>query len=215
MTRKTNTYKDKKYFYYYCPTGKKHGCKHPTMLKEDDLVQCVLQSLQAHIRNVISLDTILDSLSEEQLNHELIAEYKAQIADNETRLEQVTRFKATLYENFIGGLLDKNEYKTLKDSYVNQSKQIQEAICRLRQEIDTAMNFTNDRLKWVQHFKQFSTMTELDRRAVIALIESIMVISKTELKITFRYQLEYEAALYKLGNHEATMKSEQEGMEVV
>ena len=32
MTRKTNTVKGKKYIYYHCPTGKKHGCEHPTML---------------------------------------------------------------------------------------------------------------------------------------------------------------------------------------
>ena len=41
-------------------------------------------------------------------------------------------------------------------------------------------------------------MTELDRRAVVTLIQSIRIISKTELKITFRYQMEYEAALQKL-----------------
>lgn len=52
MTRKTNTVTGKKYIYYYCPTGKKKGCDHPVMLKEDDLITCVLESLQAHIRNV-------------------------------------------------------------------------------------------------------------------------------------------------------------------
>ena len=38
----------------------------------------------------------------------------------------------------------------------------------------------------------------MDRRAVVTLIQSIRIISKTELKITFRYQMEYEAALQKL-----------------
>ena len=52
--------------------------------------------------------------------------------------------------------------------------------------------------KWVQHFKEFSALTELDRQAVITLIQSIRVISKTELSITFRYQMEYEAAMEKL-----------------
>ncbi len=60
MTRKTNTVKGKKYIYYHCPTGKKHGCEHPTMLREDELTACVLESLQVHIRNVVSLDKLLD-----------------------------------------------------------------------------------------------------------------------------------------------------------
>lgn len=202
MTRKTNTYKDKKYFYYYCPTGKKHGCEHPAMLKEDDLIKCVLESLQSHISNVVSLSELLDSISEEQLNHELIAEYKEQIAENEAQLANVTRFKTTLYENFVGGLLDKGEYKALKDNYAERTEQLREAIRRLRQEMDSVKDNSNERLKWTQHFKRFATMTELDRRAVIALIQSIRVESKTELKVTFRYQMEYEAALAKLARHE-------------
>ena len=202
MTRKTNTYKDKKYFYYYCPTGKKHGCEHPVMLKEDDLVACVLESLQAHINNVVCLDELLDSISEEQLNHELIAEYKEQIADNEAQLSDVTRFKTTLYENFVSGLLNKSDYKELKDNYEARTEKLRKAIGKLRQQMDSVKNNSNERLKWTQHFKRFATMTELDRRAVIALIQSVRVISKTELKITFQYQMEYEAALAKLARHE-------------
>ena len=86
MTRKTNTVKGKKYIYYHCPTGKKHGCEHPTMLREDELTACVLESLQAHIRNVVSLEKLLDSISEEQINQELIAGFKSQIAENEVQL---------------------------------------------------------------------------------------------------------------------------------
>ena len=33
MTRKSVTYKDKKYFYYYCPTGKK-GCTSSHMIRD-------------------------------------------------------------------------------------------------------------------------------------------------------------------------------------
>ncbi len=57
---------------------------------------------------------------------------------------------------------------------------------------------TSDRLRWTQHFKEFSTMTELDRRAVIALIQSIKVEGKDKLKITFRYQVEFVKTLERL-----------------
>lgn len=38
-------------------------------------------------------------------------------------------------------------------------------------------------------------MTELDRRAVVALIQSIRVVSKNELKINYRFQDEYDRTL--------------------
>ena len=47
------------------------------------------------------------------------------------------------------------------------------------------------------------SITELDRRSVIALIESIEIIGKEDLRIKFRYGLEYEAALKLLAERKA------------
>lgn len=198
MTRKTNTVGGKKYIYYHCPTGKKHGCPHPVMLREDDLIQCVLASVQAHIKNVVSVDELLNSISEETINRELVAGCKAQIAENRAQLEQIGVFKAGLYENFVKGMLDKAEYKSLRDGYTERMEELRSAIDQLRQEMERVTDRTSERQKWAQQFREFSNMTELDRRAVVTLIQSIRIISKTELKITFRYQMEYDAALQKL-----------------
>lgn len=198
MTRKTNTVGGKKYIYYHCPTGKKHGCTHPVMLREDDLIQCVLASVQAHIKNVVSVDELLNSISEETINRELVAGCKAQIAENRAQLEQIGMFKAGLYENFVKGMLDKAEYKSLRDGYSERMEELRSAIDQLRQEMERVTDRTSERQKWAQQFREFSNITELDRRAVVTLIQSIRIISKTELKITFRYQMKYDAALQKL-----------------
>ena len=204
MTRKTNTVKGKKYIYYHCPTGKKNGCDHPVMLKESDLSACVLKSIQAHIQSVVSLEELLDSISEEQVNRELISGYREQIADNEVKLDEARRFKATLYENFVGGLIGKKDYQDLKGRYTARAEQAQRAIDLLREEIEKAVNNNSDRLRWTQHFKAFSTMTELDRRAVIAMVQFIRVVDKENLEITFRYKSEYEQTLEKLARRAKT-----------
>ena len=198
MTRKTNTVNGKKYVYYYCPTGKKHGCPRPVMLREDVLTDCVLSSLQAHIQHVIELDELLDSMGEEQVNQELVAGYRAQIHENEIQLDKIRGFKTALYESFISGLLTKKDYRDLKASYVQEMEQLQTAIDTLRENIEKAKHNADARQRWMQHFKRFSTMTELDRRATIALIKSIRVRSKQDLDITFRYQAEYDEQLDRL-----------------
>ena len=201
MTRKTNTVAGKKYIYYHCPTGKKKGCAHPVMLREDELTACVLESAQAYIRSVVSLEELLDSINADEINQNEIAGYREQIADNQAKLEQATRMKATLYESFIGGLLSKKDYKELKDTYTMQVDQAQKAIDVLREDLERVTRNESGRLKWTQHFREFSNMTELDRRAVIALVESIQVLGKTELNIRFRYGMEYAAALKVLAKH--------------
>ncbi len=208
MTRKINHVKGKKYIYFSYPTGKKRGCARPAMLREDELTECVLKIIQAHIRSVISLDKLLDSISAEQLDRELIANYKTQIADNEAKRAQAIRFKSTLYENFISGLISKSDYKDMRDHYAAQVKASQEAIRRLREEMDSVISNTSGRQKWVRHFKEFTDMTTLDRRVTATLIQSIKVISKTELSVTFRYQREYEAALQKLARLQESQRKE-------
>ena len=195
MTRKTNTYKGQKYIYYRCPTGKNQGCDYPAMIREDVLAQCVLACLQTHIKSVISLEELLDNISEERINRNLVEGYKAQIAENEAQLSQIISFKGSLYENFVNGILDKEEYKTMNRHYTAQVEKLREAVSLLRQKMAQSLDNTSDRLKWTRQFQEYQTMTELDRRAVVTLIQSIRVVSKEELQIHFRFQDEYEKAL--------------------
>lgn len=198
MTRKVNRVKGKEYIYYFCPTGKKKGCPHPVMLKEADLVNCVLASLRAHIQYIASLDRLLDSIDEDLLDQEDIARLKAQIRDNEVRLEEARRFKATLYENYISELISRKDYQDFKSRYTEREEQAQAAIDRLRGEMELVTNNASAHLRWTRHFKEFSNMTALDRRAVIATIQSIRVRGKNDLEITFRYQIEFVKVLKRL-----------------
>ena len=194
MTRKTNTVNGKKYIYYHCPAGKKRGCEKPVMIREDDLIQCVLESLQARVQSVVSMEEVVNSISAERVNQGLIAGFKTQIADNQMQLDQARQFKSTLYENFVSGIIEKKDYQDLKKRYAERAEQAQEAIDRLREEMERASNNSSDRLRWMQHFKQFSAMKKLDRRAVIATIQSICITGKKSVDITYRYHSEYEQA---------------------
>lgn len=195
MTRKTNRYKDKEYHYYYCPTGKKNGCASSVMLKEDDLIECVQDSLKGHIENVASLDSLLSSISQERINRELTQEYAGQIRANEKQLAQIEGFKTKLYENLVSGILTKEEYLSYKRKYNADIELLQKAVAEWEERLTDVLENRSERNRWINHFMQFSTMEEIDRRAVMQLIRSIRVISKDELHIEFNYQDEYKKAV--------------------
>ena len=115
MTRKISRYKDKEYVYYFCPTGKKHGCAAAPMVKETDLISCVQDSLRCQIRNVASLESILSSISQEKINQELVREYQEQIVNCEKQIKQVDVYKTKLYESLVNGCLTKDEYMEYKN----------------------------------------------------------------------------------------------------
>ena len=55
-------------------------------------------------------------------------------------------------------------------------------------------------------------MTEFDRRSVITLIEAIEVIDKENLRIRFRYKLEYDAAIKLLSERNAASSTLLDGI---
>ena len=195
MVRKTNRYKDKEYHYYYCPTGKKNGCTSSVMLKESDLIECVQDSLKGHIENVASLDALLSSISQERINRELAQEYAAQIRVNEKRVAQTEGFKAKLYENLVSGILTKEEFLSYKRKYNADIELFQKAIAEWNDKLTDVLENRSERNRWINHFMKFSTMEDIDRRAVMQLIRSIRVMGKDELHIEFNYQDEYQKAI--------------------
>lgn len=195
MTRKTNRVKGKEYHYYYCPTGKKHGCDNPVMLKESDLVECVKDSLKGYIDNVSCLQAILDGIDQSSINQALANEYASHIAANEQQVEQALEFKARLYESLITGTISKEEYTDYKARYARIAENAKESIRVLKEKLADVLENRSERNRWISHFTQFSTMETLDRKAVVHMIQSIRVIGKKELEITFTYQDEYQKAI--------------------
>jgi len=203
MTRKSVPYKGEKYHYYYCPTTKKRGCPNAVNMKETDLSECILESVKSHVANVASLDSIIESSNGQRVANALLKQHNSQIYENERQLEQIKSFKSTLYESMVNGVISKDDYRTLKAKYLADENRLRGAIEALRQDTENVLAGKAERLRWTEHFKRFDGLAEIDRRAVVSLIQSIRIVSKTELVITFNYQSEYEKAVSLLGREVA------------
>ena len=195
MTRKTNRVKGREYHYYYCPTGKKKGCDHPVMLKEDDLIACVRESLKGYIDNVASLETMLSNIDQESINREHAREYAEHIAENERQLEKVLTFKANLYESLVDGAVTREEYASYKAKYTRQAERLKESIRELKEKLNEVLENKSERSRWTRIFTQFATLETLDRKAVVQLIRRIRVVGKKELDISFTYEDEFQRAM--------------------
>jgi hypothetical protein len=199
MTRKTVPYKGKNYYYYWCPKTKKRGCEHPPTIKEEDLINAVLESVKSHIANIASVENVLANSDYQKVIDNLKKQYASQMAENQTQLEKIESFKSSLYENMVNGILTKEDFKSLKAKYSTDEERLKNANKKLKNSLNEAISGNSERLKWMDYFKKFEGLTELDRRIVTNLIGSIKIVTKTELVITFNYQNEYETALLLAG----------------
>ena len=195
MIRKSAPGKDKRYYNYWCPTTKKGGCTDSVMVKEDELMNCVLEIVKAYISNIVSLDALIAGMDADKIGRELAGALSEQLSENERRLEKIREFKAGLYENMISGNLSKEEYKSLKGKYSEDADVLIAANERLKREIDDALSCKHERIAWMEHFKAFENFDAIDRKIAATLIKRITITGKRKIEIEFNYKTEYEAAL--------------------
>lgn len=194
MTRKINRSNGKEYIYYYCPTGKKGGCKSTSMIKESELTECVQSSLKAHINSVVSLNSLITSISRERINQGLVQEYTGYIKSNEEQLARVEKFKRNLYESLVSGALSKEEFLQYKQEYSAKAEEIKKAIEDWNGKLSEVLENRGERNRWLNHFLQFAEMEEIDRSVVSRLIQSIKISADKQIEVRFNYQDEYQKA---------------------
>ncbi len=195
MTRKVNRSNGKEYIYYYCPTGKKGGCKSSSMIKESELTECVQSSIKAHITSVVSLHSLITSISRERINQGLVQEYTGYIKSNEEQLARVEKFKRNLYENLVNGALSKEEFLQYKQEYSAKAEKIKAAIQGWSDKLSEVLENRGERNRWLNHFLQFAEMEEIDRSVVSRLIQSIKISADKQIEVRFNYQDEYQKAV--------------------
>lgn len=88
--------------------------------------------------------------------------------------------------------------------YTRIAEKAKESIRVLKEKLADVLENRSERNRWISHFTQFSTMETLDRKAVVHMIQSIKVIGKKELEITFKYQDEYQKAIQLIQRAEKT-----------
>jgi len=189
MTRKTVPYKNEKYYYYFCQTTKKNGCKKGVMLKEDMLHDFVFESIKAQISGVASIESMITGSNNS--TNSIAQLFLTQINECEKQLDDIFTFKSTIYENMVIGLINTDEYKMLKAGYTNDETKLRKAIDILQEKYDDVIEGNTNRIRWIELYKNFDGLTELNRQIVISLVKSIRIFSKNEMTITFNYQDEF------------------------
>ena len=199
MTRKVNRAGGKEYIYYYCIEGKRGKCARPVMVKESDLVDCALLSVKVQIDNVVSLESLLNGVDQQSINKSLVQEYTRHIEQHQRQIEEANSFKAGLYERLVSGLISKDDYMMLKRRYDDQARQLRDGLVEIERKLNDVLENRSERMRWTQHFKKFSTLQALERKAVVHLIQYIKVHGKSEsgmrIDIRFNYQDEYQKAM--------------------
>lgn len=187
MVRKSYNACGKAYSYFICSTRKAgKGCSTHT-IREDELMDMVLQSVSKQVEYICEIEKLLDivdSLPESQMN---VFNYDAQIVRLKEDIKRYKSFKLKLYENLQEGLIGQDEYFLFKKSYAAKITEAEAAIQAIENEREQAVNRNRDSLAWMEVFKKYRNVSAVDRCMVVDLIRQINVFEGGKVEVVFRH----------------------------
>ena len=187
MVRKSYNAGGKTYSYFICSTRKAgKGCSTHS-IQEDKLMDVVLQSVSKQVDYVCEMEKLLDivdSLPESQMN---VLNYDAQIVRLKEDIERNKSFKLKLYENLQEGLIGQDEYFLFKKSYAVKIMEAEAAIQAIENEREQVVSRNRDSLAWMEVFKKYQNVSEIDRFMVVDLIRQVNVFEGGKVEVVFRH----------------------------
>jgi DNA invertase Pin-like site-specific DNA recombinase len=196
MVRKTVPAGGKKYAYYYCSKNKAgDGCS-THCISEKVLEKAVLKALQNHIASILNIERILRYIDTLPMQQEEIRKIDTQLLMKQEEIEKYKNLKVSIYEDLKSGIIDADEYREFKEIYGKRCEEAEKAAQRLKQDIALILAGKGANSVWIEAFKKNRNITELSRKVVVSLIEWVNIYSDNRVEIRFRYQYEYERALF-------------------
>lgn len=186
----------RKYPYYVCANHKKdkHCCS-SHMISEKELEKAVLTALNTHINAVGNLKrmlTMLETMPEIRLETK---KADVQMLHINQEIVKLQNLKVALYEDLSSGIIDKDEYFELKQIYAKQIGEYEKKAACLKEEQELCNIEKIKQNEWMEYFLQYRNLASLSRSIILKLVERIQIFEKGRVKITFRFQYNFELAL--------------------
>lgn len=106
-------------------------------------------------------------------------------------LAGVQKYKKKTYENYVDGILDKEEYLSYKSEYERQDQDIREKIRQTEQEKENFGEAEESYENWIEKFVKYGKLEEVTREIVTELIDRIIVNGDKSIDIVFKYRSPY------------------------
>ena len=177
-------------------------------ISEVKLMDAVLHVIKEQIATVMRMKKLLEmaqSLPENQRN---IFNYDAQIVKLQEEIERNKGFRMKLYESLEEGMIDKDEYFVFKKNYSDKISLAEKNIQALEAERDAVVEKNAADYTWVDAFKKYEGIEQVERQVVVNLISEIRVYEGNVVEIDFQHNDAIEAALKVIETMPEDMKTE-------
>ena len=177
------------YEYYICGTYRKKSNKLCTKhtLKVEKLEKAVLETIQLHIELLVDTEKVLNEVNKLNIK-KIVNENIENIKQEKNKeMEKLIDLKIGLYEDWKNNYITKEEYFNYKQKYEQNIEKIKEIIMNLQKQKNNQNKIISGNSKWIEDFKIYKNITELDRSIIMELIDYIEVHENKKITIHFKF----------------------------
>ena len=190
MVRKTVPAGGKKYVYYVCSAHKQSKSCSPHRMRDTVLEEIVLDSLKQHIREVVDMSRLMEITDTAPLRTAQAQKVQRQLDRKHEEYEKLQKLLMSLYENLTDGIIDREEYTRLKQSFTLRAEETEKQMDVLRENLTDIQNHGTENA-WMDEFTRRQGLSALDRAVVVALIDKILIHSDDMVEIIYRWHDEF------------------------
>ena len=193
--RKQTVKKNKSYFYYGCYLSNHTTCCRGFCINESYLEQTVLNTLRQYIDDLTDMEQMLSHLESMPGQQAKVKTLTQELEHAENAMQKYRQLLADLYEDYHGGLLNKEEYWELKESCQEQLDELAEALNNMTEQQNrlTAPFMADTSL--IDAFRKYLESPVLNRKMLVSMVKKIYIYPKNRIHIVFRFPDEFERLL--------------------
>ena len=188
MIKRSVSRGNKKFHYYVCSTNKKgDGCSSHSISMET-LENTVMRAIKNQINLVVEMKQLL-----EEVNHSDILSVKLRrldllIAEKNKEIDKQKDFRMKLYEALSDGLVDREEYDSMRKRTTVTIEAAEAVVQKLDAERAEIVSQNTRNLSWLERFARYQDYAKLSREIAVAFIDRVTVYEDKTVHIDFNYR---------------------------
>lgn len=188
MIRKTDKYKDKRYYSYRCSTYKNGGNCTSHHISCNKVEQAVVEAIRKQIELLDKIERILEIVDEQAGERIAVQNVDRQLEKLAQEIEYHGSMKAKLYKDLVDGVLEKADYLDLNERFEKSRKDAESKYNKLLNKREQIMSGELYLQPWVENLKKYRNITELSRSAVVALLDRVIVHNSDDIEVVFLFE---------------------------
>ena len=182
---------------YDCSTHVRRG--HATcfnhFIRQDALNEKVFNAIRDQLQVALDYEKLLLAMRGGAGEASVREKHKAAVASVKLRLNALKKKRAGLYESYVEGILNEEEYAFAKQTYEEQYEALNRLLDEAVERRERFLASISPDNKWLTMMRGAAGMTGLTQELVDAIIEKVLVYGGSRIEVVFNYNDVFYAML--------------------